>query len=149
MLKLQSTAQDPSNAQWGVSNGRITYTGYSGDYRATGLYTWNPPPSLIGPEGFTLSLVAQCETGRLQGGGFATGAAVSGNVDFLVSATDRRKAATDAPTHCVGAGQNVRKAITVHIVPKEGYREGEVVTLKVSIAFAGGVTYSYVATRQR
>ena len=149
VLKLQSTAQDPSNAQWGVSNGRITYTGYSGDYRATGLYTWNPPPSLIGPEGFTLSLVAQCETGRLQGGGFATGAAVSGNVDFLVSATDRRKAATDAPTHCVGAGQNVRKAITVHIVPKEGYREGEVVTLKVSIAFAGGVTYSYVATRQR
>ena len=73
VLKLQSTKQDPSGEQWGVSNGRITYSIHSGDYRATGLYTWNPPPPLIGPEGFTLSLVAQCETGRLQGGGLRIG----------------------------------------------------------------------------
>ena len=149
VLKLQATNMDPSNAQWAVTNGRITYTSYSGDYRANGLYSWNPPPPVIGPEGFTLTLQAQCETGSRQGGGFSTGAGISGNVDFLVSATDRRRAPTDAPAQCVGAGQNVRNGVTVHLVPKSTYREGETVALKVSIAWAGGVTYTYIATRQR
>ncbi len=50
-------------------------------------------------------------------------------------------AGTRKPSPCLAA--------VSRIVPKAQYREGEAVTLKVAAYWAGGATYTYVATRNR
>jgi hypothetical protein len=108
----------------------------------SGTYSWNSPPKSVGQEGFSITLSVRCETGAKQT--MATGIQMHGDFDFVVSASDRTKAVTDVPANCA-AGQSVDNSSTVHVLPREDYREGETIQLRIEAFWGLGVTYRYTA----
>lgn len=134
-------------AKWTIADGNLTQQGYDGEYIYKGSYTWNPPPANIGPEGFSITMNVSCEVGPKQGG-ISTGIGISAEgIDIVRSAADRTpltREEAQAPVTCPTGGGN-SASVTVHLMPRASYSEGDVVKMKIGAFWAAGVTYRYVA----
>ncbi|MGH8501770.1 MAG: hypothetical protein ACREVE_04735 [Gammaproteobacteria bacterium] len=134
---------------WTVADGSATQEGYSGEYVYKGTYSWTSPPANVGPQGFSITMNATCQVGPKQGG-IATGIGISvEGFDLVTSTTDRtpaKREATEAPVNC-GTGQSNAGSVTVYVMPRANYYEGEVAKIKIGAFWGAGVTYRYAATQ--
>ncbi len=136
---------------WTMSDGSGSLQNYDGEYISKGTFTWTPPPANVGPQGFSITMTAACQTGTRQGGtAVGTGISVEG-FDLVTSATDRTPPKLDnngAPANCK-TGESLSNSVTVHVMPRANYAEGDVAKIKIGAFWGPGVTYRYVAGKPK
>lgn len=144
VLTMTSATPDEPYDPWkSVSDGQVSLSMYSGDALIESSYSWNSPPKSVGPEGFDITMSAQCKSAKVNA--LYTGIGIHGEgFDFVVSAADRTEAETQAPANCE-PGQSASNGITVHVVPDGGYY-GEA-ELRVGAFWGLGVTYLYTSPK--
>ncbi|AVP97585.1 hypothetical protein C7S18_10420 [Ahniella affigens] len=126
-----------------VADGTIVFGDHEGDHKYTGTLNWASPPASIGPEGFSITLNAQCEAGKSTR--LATGINLSAE-GFLVtiSAADSTPVTASAPANC-DLGQSNAGSITVHVKPWSNPSPGTKAKIRVGAFWGLGVDYFYEA----
>jgi hypothetical protein len=94
---------------------------------------------------------ATCQTGPKQGStATGTGISVEG-FDLVKSLSDRtpaKREEVEAPANCT-TGQSNSKSVTVYVMPRATYSEGDVAKIKIGAFWGPGVTYRYVAGKPK
>lgn len=149
VLTRKAVAVDQAGPEWTVADGSITYKQYDGEHLSSGTFSWSSPPGTIGPQGFTVTMSVSAQTGKKQR--YAPGIGISGEgVELVASAADRTP--LEHPQRSVivlsEAGQGASGSLTVHVMPRANYYQGEVVKVRIGAAFGPGVTYEYVAGKR-
>ena len=134
-LRLVGTTADPTNKIYPVlGDGAIKVVDPDyGNYE--GNYTWTSPPSEMDGNGASITLTVNASAKA--GGGLATGLELSGsgfNFENDVRATEGIWA---------HAGESKSASANVHVTPAPYLTTGEVVELKASVFYGGGVVYRY------
>lgn len=146
---------DPPDGLWKtVSDGKIVFEGYSGDYITKGEYTWNGPEVGIGPGGFSITLKVDCTTGSKQGQ-FTTGIGmVAHNLEIVGPGKpgpngepgepvvyNRVEVPIDCPT-----GKSRNNSLTFQVRPRANYRYAADETAALHIGGFWGKEVRYVYT---
>lgn len=147
---------DPPDGLWKtVSDGRIVFEGYSGDYITKGEYTWKGPEVGLGPAGTSITLKVDCTTGSKQGQ-FTTGIGmIAHNLEIVGPGKsgpngepgepvvyNRVEVPIDCPT-----GKNRNNSLTFQVRPRTNYRyaAGETAALHIGGFWGKEVRYVYTA----
>lgn len=143
LKRLDPPLVPPTNANWPtVSDGTIKFSLHSGDHFVGSEYTWNSPGD-IGPAGIPVTLTVTCTTAKINT--HSTGIGIRGhNVDIFVNGTRTAGGHTEVPVNC-GRQQSLSASVTVQVVPRANYAEGEAAYLEVGAFFGPGVKYRYTA----
>lgn len=156
VLTRGEPVSDGTDAQWKtVSDGKLAYESYAGEYIVKGDYTWNSPEVGIGPAGFSISLTVVCTSGPKQGP-FSTGIAMTAH-NLEIVGTGKPGAngepggevvyhKVEVPIDCPG-GKSRNHSLTFKVRPRAGYRyaAGETAALHIGGFWGKEVRYPYTA----
>lgn len=144
VYRLVDVKSDALYGSWKtVSDGTVMFTEHEGDHRYTGTLNWASPPAMIGPEGFSITLNAQCEAGKSTR--LATGINLSAEgFRVTISAADTTPVTASAPANC-DPGQSNSGSITVHVTPWSDPSPGTKAKIRIGAFWGLGVDYLYEA----
>jgi hypothetical protein len=145
LVRIDPPQIPPTDVNWPtVSAGTVKYLSYPGTpAEITGEYTWSSPAATIGPQGFSMQLTASCNSVR--DNTFATGIGMlPGNFDAYVDGKPTSR--IEVPVNC-GRGEGKSASVTVQVVPRASYAEGDMAEIAVGPFWAGSVRYSYKARK--
>lgn len=144
VYQLVDVKPDPIYGGWKtVADGSVIFGDHEGDHKYTGTLNWASPPASIGPEGFSITLNAQCEAGKSTR--LATGINLSAEgFRVTVSAADTTPVTASAPANC-DPGQSNAGSITVHVTPWSKPSLGSKAKIRIGAFWGLGVDYLYEA----
>jgi hypothetical protein len=144
-LQLVETVVDPNvwpEGQWKLSDGALELSLYGGGYKAQ--HSWSGPPASMDASGFDISLNVAGQVKQVCQE-LAAGTSVWGPSFELTPDPPGTEVKLKQPANCdqITGGASATNSLSVHVKPRSGLADGEIVDLKVSAYYGPGVTYKY------